>query len=1161
VFEAETSRLLCQCEVFHGQVIHGIVLREVVAQENDFQIVIWGGSCLALLKKTDFLQLLDQDVSCITNNTISASDWILDAALSSYDNNCVLVTAHNTVLLATLDEDVKSTCLQSLPSPSRSILYSAHLIWKSSAHVLVAAGTVFGEIVVWQCSTSREKAFSGSRVLFTFAGHEGSIFGVNISPPITEPNGNVNRLLASCSDDRTIRVWNISEKSNQDQTCDRATHQTTSPRETGFGNNGENIRATQTYSQCLATAMGHASRIWRVKFLVYKSIALRRPAVSVLSFGEDSTTQHWELDFPDVSQISPRAYGNIMEIGSYSSARLTRINAFALHSGKHIWSTAIYQVSDARSILATGGADGKISIYNIPQGSSEEPLARCPAQSLEEASSNEMDERSWCDLQSRSWDIDDVLKECQPNPSGRDTVLLESPNEDSATASFIQPPDGESTKKKIKKPSKDAFNRYAFVSERQMLITTTFGRVFLGHIDVPVKWYELLLPQSGMHDLRSYAILEGIPEIGLAFLAGVNGNIYVYRTGSMLLEVGNVNGKIADMFTVLDREGDSYALLVTTLAGKVATLFHICLPITDSPSFSEMVTYQIPEKFIVTSASRSGNLLLLGSRTGSLAVYNPKSNNRLSVWEPDYSDAGDAITAIVPLPADSHGSSIHFLTTGRNGSYSIFASKVTRDANMVILEATVYPVHHGLPPFGPMIEAGWFEGGDLFLYGFRSKNFVVWNETQKNEVMNVACGGAHRSYAYSAPQATNCISHFAYTKASRLCLISQPGSSHKIIKPGGHGREIKACSVSKDNGLVATGAEDTAIRIWRYENCDSPLHKRFKCLAIIQKHTAGIQHLEWYKSEYLFSSGGNEEFFVWAIQPIPNFDIGVVCEASCPDQSEDRDLRIMSFAVTELRNSPSPSLESKLLISLAYSDSTIRSYTYSKARGFVLVASGRYTSSCLTQICHVQVLNDEIFLLTAATDGKLTLWKSTISMSSTTGVPDHSHVPQLFMLSNRKVHQSAIKSLDVAAIRPEKDIVIVTGGDDNALAVSIYRIRESLKEGSASSSVVLRSAHAASITGLSILPGPGGADPSLSIISSSNDQRVKVWDVRIDNEDQTREDGCHVEIMKVGDTFTSVADVGDLAVFSTPRNCEGRSSKNVLIVGNGMEIWNVSCKT
>ena len=531
----------------------------------------------------------------------------------------------------------------------------------------------------------------------------------------------------------------------------------------------------------------------------------------------------------------------------------------------------------------------------------------------------------------------------------------------------------------------------------------------------------------------------------------------------------------------------------------------------------------LPERFTVTSAGKNNGLLILGSRHGKLALYDSeKCDGPTCTWAPIH-NSGDAITSIVNVPESSNDFNCsYFLITGRDGTYSIFA------LNRTLTNPTVRIVHQGTPPFGPMIEAAWFSGADLYLYGFKSKNFMVWNETKQYEITSVECGGAHRSYGYSPKQSGEGAGYFIYTKASKLYLHSQSKPSHRIIKPGGHGREMKACAVS-DEGLIATGAEDTAIRIWRYG-------KQFDCLAVVQRHTTGIQHLQWHGS-YLFSSGGNEEFFIWAVESIPGFGIGVVCEATCPDQSEEKDLRIMSFDVSEAIRSDSVS-NSKLLISLAYSDSTIRVYTYAKQDGFHLIAKGRYTSSCLMQLRHLEVGKQELFFLTAATDGNLAVWKTGVQANPSNEESDST----LTLLSSHRVHQSSVKSLDVT--RKGNRIMVATGGDDNALAVTVYeQLHEKPK------SVILRSAHAAAITGLSFVsrPSSGDVEDGLRIATSGNDQRVKEWSVQLDPGPPN--------IRKMGDVFTSIADAGDLATMNTAGE---RESKSILLVGNGMEVYKVS---
>lgn len=556
VFDARTWKLLCLCEIFDGQTVHGIVVREDANRGNVLQIAIWGGSCLILLNRDDFEQLLAQEVSSLASSATTLSDWILDVAISLHDDTCVLVTAHNTVLQARSVESGKATSTE-FASPSRSILYSADIIWESPSQILVAAGTVFGEIIVWQCSTS-----GGSQILFTFSGHDGSIFGVDISPPIVRSNGTVSRMLASCSDDRTIRVWDLTTASSSD-----SANSATAIRETGFGDNGC-LDDAQVGNRCIATVMAHASRIWRVKFLLEPLVSTFSP-IRILSFGEDSTVQQWCLDLETSARVQTGSVNSVpgtkverVNINTPGAVKLSQLSTFAYHSGKSIWSAAILRTESSASLLATGGADGKISLYDpaaLSWASDEKRLslmptfAECPTLLNDSIIPDPESSRS------NSWTLEDALKSCTPSQPVEGSALEESQPqltiaEDVSTKTQVT--NGKPMKsKKSKKPKKvvrDAFSRYAFVSENQVLATTTFGRVLLADIDANAIWSEVIIPESALQDLRSYTVVKGFAETGTAIIASSSGKIYAYRHETTLQVVGNVEGKVADMFKVFN---------------------------------------------------------------------------------------------------------------------------------------------------------------------------------------------------------------------------------------------------------------------------------------------------------------------------------------------------------------------------------------------------------------------------------------------------------------------------------------------------------------------------------------------------------------------------------------------------------------------------------
>jgi WD repeat-containing protein 6 len=184
-------------------------------------------------------------------------------------------------------------------------------------------------------------------------------------------------------------------------------------------------------------------------------------------------------------------------------------------------------------------------------------------------------------------------------------------------------------------------------------------------------------------------------------------------------------------------------------------------------------------------------------------------------------------------------------------------------------------------------------------------------------------------------------------------------------------------------------------------------------------------------------------------------------------------------------------------------------------------------------------------ILTAATDGKLVLWQCRLNSSLRSCSPEP--VP-LVMLSTHKIHQSAIKSLDL--MRFKEHILVASGGDDNALGMSAFPISESIAT-TTPTFLVLRSAHAAAVTGLCLLRDPKMEclERSIKVVTSSNDQKIKVWDVSLGS---GLGNGLLLGMRGIGDVFTPIADVGDVATLWTEKNW-GKA----LVVGNGIEIRKV----
>ncbi|KFY21362.1 hypothetical protein V493_07476 [Pseudogymnoascus sp. VKM F-4281 (FW-2241)] len=1093
IYEVKSSELIAHCRVFNSQTVHGIAVQADQESGNGL-IAIWGGRSFTLIDDVDLKNIISGGLRLLVSNEKVGPDWLLACAISPFDasGGCIFITAHSVALHVLPLDGSKRLSVRRLSSPSRSILYSANIVWTSESSIMVAAGTVFGEIEIIALKMSISDSTERSEVLFTFTGHEGSIFGVQISPEIRGPDGQLTRLLASCSDDRTIRLWDLSPL-NSNPTDPPLTKRLL--KDTGFGGVVPDSQGMFSEKLCIATGMGaHTSRIWQVKFITPREPEAGKPTqVNVLSFGEDSTVQQWALDgWSKTSSDNAIQDGLGLEnLTLKPKATLTHIQEFSHHTGKHIWSSSLLATGQLQSKLATGGADGAVSVFDIllvgqqvDQGNDE---------AARDALADELPERQ---RHPRSW-IKSLGDLVVPLPS---IAIVVKPVEQQAPAVTESkdgsPEDAEKSKKKKKKipvAPKDSFNKYALVGPNKVLFTTNFGRVVIQSATPNDPWLELSLPVGSESDLKSYSVLTGIPEYGIAILAGANGKVYMHAPSGGIEQIADFKHKVAGLFYI-PRPNHHTLLVLATLLGSseasVITLRPACLGKVD------IRVIHLPPAFVVTSAGEIVDKIILGSRNGKMAVYCLDVGGDAQTVSIDAGfECHDAITSIVRLPA-GYLKPTQFVITARDGTYAIFELIAYPDDDDDESDIKLQLVHKALLPFGPMIEGASFRGISLIVHGFRSKTFIVWNETDQKEICRVDCGGAHRSYVYSLlPKYGG--TYFAYTKASKLHIHQQDYPSHKVLKPGGHGREIKCSAVSQDQRFIATAAEDTNIRIWIYDDKhEDAANERLECYLTLRKHSAGVQHLQWAScseyENYLFSGGGSEEFNVWLISYTPGAAIGAVCEATLDDLSEERDLRIMGFDINAISNPLEISLAGKsnamYLIAIAFSDSTIRAYWYAKSEGFQKFGYGRYTSSCLTQIKVLVSPNHESNILTASTDGHLALWTA----GEYGADDDDGEVTKFSVTKTLKVHQSAILSLDDLPIGPD-GFLVATGGDDNTVSLTYLGADEFTLR------LTIPSAHAAAVSGLCFVGHThNSADQTgtFRFCTVGGDQKVKAWEVK-----------------------------------------------------------------
>jgi WD40 repeat protein len=654
-----------------------------------------------------------------------------------------------------------------------------------------------------------------------FLGHEGSIFGVRISEELpTECCQKLKRVVSSCSDDRTIRVWDVSDV-NTNTTASKSHDEDVGvprTRHTGFSNEAFDAHEFSS-SDCLAIGWGHLSRVWTIRFLEASPC---NGSLLLQSAGEDATARTWELS-PD-SRDSPNLPYKLLEL-----------DCAAHHSGKNMWSSTIAHNSTGMQEVIAGGADSKITSTPLPrvlQVANNMPYGIA------------------------EYTVNDVLSWAQSTAS------------DDAIATPVNV--GKSSKKA------EFFRSYCFVDETTFLLTTNSGKVLLASLSSGLNRDDTgLLSSSTLvgqpEELAGYSVCASSPHPGVAFIAGANGSIYIYRkSAATLTKLHAMGSKVGEIFAADVSESSSHntiALLVTLVGqGKAHVLYvdsahdmevlkQVQVPISDH------LTGSVVTSMAYLNISGKG-FMAIGFRRGSIALYSVDEHEGpatlLNVI--DKAHSGETVTTLRWVNPLAEPYKAQLYSAGRDGRLTV------HDVDLSTGSSTL--VHDLALPFGPNLEGLYLQEDRLLVHGFSSKKWYLYDVTNEEEVMSIDTGGAHRSWTYRPHLTLG--GTLVWTRASSMHIYSQNGMNHTVIRSGGHGREIKALAVSlkgyteSRNRLIATGAEDTDIKIFQYINGS------LICRRTLRKHTTGIQHLQWSENgDYLFSSGGCEECTFQFVTPEP----------------------------------------------------------------------------------------------------------------------------------------------------------------------------------------------------------------------------------------------------------------------------------------------------
>lgn len=874
LIDDDTGKLVAELKTFKRNNIHGFVILKQTAQDDreHVQLMAWGGQSVRvidLLHGRNSVTGESERLLSAASAEFLAPDWILAgcaASLKDEERCAYLVTAHNALIsLHVVDGNSKyekAIHLQQLAAGVKSILYSAHTAQISSSHILIAAGTVFGEIIVWSCFIDNPESLSSnaiSSIHHFFTGHEGSIFGVEISPAIPNLNGSKpGRLLTSCSDDRTVRIWDISD-------CERASPQDPSAystdgfelRSTGFGAVRELGSET-----CVTKVFGHIARIWGVHFL---PAAAEQGKLRLVSRGEDAQCLLWELTWNQPSSET-------------SKFQLRETFSFHYHTGKHIFSLTTRSISSG-VVIYTGGSDGAIKTFKLdenaeramdvsPQG--KKTKKEVPLKTFDFVSADCFIGTSVSGEVQLGWVGPQNLPELgmQPQASKELLCIEEDLRGYSAISSLPQ-------------------KRLALLGNSRGMI-----RLYNHHSKSLIQVAQTDQRPLGLFALDTDQILASDPSDTLSFVTS-------YATIDR-----------ANLFTVTI-QGDSEPLniplcLLYPSEVQCASLFCRGWYLALGFKNGALAVYRVPDP-----GDDSGELLQPVTSLG--LIHGDDGINHITPFSSQIREDGLSIEYLLTCGRDGNYC-VHEVTTSSSGD-TFHLETVHRSspaANQNIEGVYFDKTTDNLMLYG-------FRGMDFVLWNETMQSEVgkfFCGGARRQWAFQPSTEKAGDGLFIWYQSGFNC--RRIHAENSRPLRAGGHGREVKSMEI------FNAGSNNQGQTIFATGAEDTTVRVFapiqppHTEN----LWGAFKSLRVLRKHRTGLQQVGWSNNgHYLFTSGGYEEFFAWRIRWIPRFGLATLLKSVTPKEDPDSECRVTSFDTIEVGER---GVQYGYLIVLTFSNSVIK---------------------------------------------------------------------------------------------------------------------------------------------------------------------------------------------------------------------------------------------
>ncbi|XP_058811782.1 WD repeat-containing protein 6 isoform X2 [Topomyia yanbarensis] len=445
--------------------------------------------------------------------------------------------------------------------------------------------------------------------------------------------------------------------------------------------------------------------------------------------------------------------------------------------------------------------------------------------------------------------------------------------------------------------------------------------------------------------------------------------------------------------------------------------------------------------------------LLLADRAGNLLLYNNGSLDPLYKLSHLHDKLG--ITGIRLEESTEEG---YFLTTsGHDGHLrSIFLDPAEKIIQ--VYGAEKMPIRW----IDRMSELC----NDLWLMGFNDSRFVLCD--RKREILfQIDCGGGHRNWDFFRSDDKNGRFVFIQHKRLREVSVELTQSTSGLLRVPRLNWHVKTCNAvrivqTEEAVLFISGGEDNVLRIHTFcSETGSLLDHPRKHLtshissikSICHSTKLGIDK----RKVLLISAGGRAQLCLTTLDTVTlrtKDELSYMLLASDSDRSRWRSNRTLSFD-PETRFMCMTLVESIAGLFVGCSDGFLRQFKLSINNGSyqVELAKEIYYGRCFLHITSL-IVENKLVILTTATDGLVCFWDA-----QKLSEPFH----------KLRYHASGINAFDVMSLDHNGLFLLGTGGDDQAVLVSVFRIN-TIKSGGfcfqLRSTIRQQCAHLGQVTGI-----------------------------------------------------------------------------------------------